>query len=339
MKLTHRDFRPLRRSKYVAQPLKRRPTLRILVLAALGIAVYLKFDSVVNSKLFQNFRQPRRLVDAMLHQGPADSTIAPAAGLAWSPDSSRLDAECGDAIVETCLSRWQSTLGKETIGSLRGVLAKASMQLDAEAAQGFQARFIPVVVSADPLEGLSASLELIRLEIRRGMASLVLERPPGDALAPFCGKQGCLDATPTRMPFARYRITEKTDSATPESNRPPGPMLSLVPLSGPKANPILRGRVVDIPTAMDPGRWVKIYHGANLFSFYRGLSSLGPAIKTGAMIESGEILGQVAANGDSAGILDVRIEKGGILIDPFEFLGIVPEAVAKAPEPETIHAR
>lgn len=338
MKLTHRDFRPLRRSKYVAQPLKRRPTLRILALAAIGIAVYLKFDSVVNSKVFQNFRQPRRLVDAMLHQPPADSAVASAAGLAWSPDSTRLDAECMDSTVENCLKRWQSVLGSEATGALRGILAKASTQLEVEAAHGFEARFVPIVESSDPLEGPPASLELTRLEIRGGKESLVLERTPGNALAPFCGKQGCLDVNPARMPFARYRITETTDSAYPEPNRTPGPMLSLVPLSGLKAKPIQRGRVVEVPAAMEAHQWVKIYHGANLFSFYRGLASLDPAVKTGAMIESGEFLGQVAAIGDSAGVLDLRIEKGGLPVDPFEFLGIVPEAVADVSDPGTLHA-
>jgi hypothetical protein len=339
VKLTHRDFRPLRRSKYVAQPLKRRPTLRILVLAALGIAVYLKYDSVVNSKVFQNLRQPRRLVDAMLHQGPAVAAVPPAEGLAWSADSAQLDAECRDAVVAACLNRWQSSLGPETVGSLRGVLAKASMQLDVDADHGIKARFIRAAETADPLEGPTASLELTRLEIHGGKEILVLEHPPGNATASFCDKQRCLDSNPPRMPFARYRITEKSDSAEPEFPRTPGVILSLVPLDGPKVNPILRGRVVEIPAVMDAGQWVKIYHGANVFSFYRGLSSLGPAIKTGALIESGETLGLVAAVGDSAGVLDLRIEKGGIFIDPMEFLGIAPEAMANAHEPETLHVR
>jgi hypothetical protein len=338
VKLTHRDFRPLRRSKYVAQPLKRRPTLRILVLAALGIAVYLKFDSVVNSKLFQNLRQPRRLVDAMLHQGPV--AAAPAEGLAWSSDSGQVEAECRDTLVTNCLDRWQGSLGPETVGFLRGVLAKASMQLDVDAAHGIRARFIRAVETADDApDGTAPSLELSRLEIHGEKESLVLERPAGAAAAKFCDKQRCLDTNPPRMPFARYRITEKPNPAGGESPASPGAILSLIPLEGSNATPILRGRVVDVPAAWGPDQWVKIHHGADVFSFYRGLSALGPAIKPGAMIEYGETLGQVAAIGDSAGILDVKIEKGGILIDPIEFLGIAPDAVAHASDPETLHAR
>lgn len=339
MKLTHRDFRPLRRSKYVAQPLKRRPTLRILALAALGIAVYLKYDSVVNSKFFQNLRQPRRLVDAMLHQGAVAAGVPAAEGLAWSPDSSQVEAECRDTVVTTCLDRWQAGLGPETIGALRGILAKASMQLDVEAAHGIKARFVRAPETADPQDGPSPSLELIRLEILGGKESLVLEHPAGDPAAPLCDKRRCLDSNPPRMPFARYRVTEKSIPPGQVSQRPPWAILSLMPLDGLEANPILRGRVVEVPAEPGSDHWLKIYHGANVFSYYRGLSNLGPAIKSGAMIESGETLGQVAANGDSAGILDVRIEKAGILIDPREFLGIAPEAVANAPEPETLHVR
>jgi hypothetical protein len=342
VKLTHRDFRPLRRSKYVAQPLKRRPTLRILALAALGIAVYLKYDSVVNSRFFQNLRQPRRLVDAMLpmlYGGAVPAAVPAAEGLAWSADSALVDADCRDTVVTICLDRWQTSLGSETIGTLRGILAKASMQWDVEPAHGIKARFIRALETADPPEGPSPSLELSRLEILGGKESLVLEHPAGDGAAAFCDKRRCLDSNPPRMPFARYRITEKSNPAGPESPRPPGSILSLIPLEGIKANPILRGRVVEVPTESEPDQWLKIYHGADIFSYYRGLSNLGPAIKPGAMIESGETLGQVSANGDSAGVLDVRIEKAGVLIDPREFLGIAPEAVANAPETETLHVR
>lgn len=339
MKLTHRDFRPLRRSKYVAQPLKRRPTLRIVALTAVGIAVYLKFDSVVDSKIFQNLRQPRKLVEAMLHKGPVAAAVSPSAGLTWSADSAQVEAECSDSLIANCLYRWQSSLGAETIGALRGVLAKASMQLEVNADHGFNAHFIPAIETADPQEGPVASLILSRLEISGGSETLVLERPPGNTSAPFCDKRKCLDANPLRMPVARFRVKVKMDPAGTESRLAAGTTLSLIPIDGSNVNPILRGRVVEAPSNPGPDRWVKIYHGADIFSYYGGLSDLGPTIKPGTMIEAGETLGQVAAAGDSSGILDVRIEKGGVFIDPFEFLGVAPQAVATAPEPEILHVR
>lgn len=89
MKLSHRDFRPQRRSKYVVQPPKRRPTLRILLLAVFATLVYLKFDSFVSSKVFQTLAHPKVLVQKIFNRGEVQaaetSPIVPSVKIAVAP--------------------------------------------------------------------------------------------------------------------------------------------------------------------------------------------------------------------------------------------------------------
>ena len=53
MSLSRRDFRPSKRTRFVAGPPRRKPVLRILLLAGFGALVYLKFDSFVASRAFR----------------------------------------------------------------------------------------------------------------------------------------------------------------------------------------------------------------------------------------------------------------------------------------------
>ncbi|GEM_PF-2297176 len=328
MKLTHRDFRPLRRSKYVAQPLKRRPTLRILLLAVIGVTVYLKYDSVVNSKAFRNLRQPRRILDAMLHQDiPPVEASAPGEGLRWSRDSSEVELACPGARIEACLDR-SNSLGREAVGALRADVEKAQVQWQADATKGVKARFVRVPDAADPLTIGASRLELARLEILGTNGSVVLESRPGENGATLCERNRCLDAFQPQPPFARYRETDKTAAEVP--GRRWIPEAGFTSLEGPAAKPILRGRVVEAPANLGPDQWVKIYHGENTFSWYRGFSSLRTGLKPGDLIETQDTLGFVASQGDSAGTLEVRIEKNGLLVDPRGFLGAASKSTVIA---------
>jgi hypothetical protein len=337
VKLTRRDFRPERRSKYVAQPLKRRPTLRIILLAALGVAVYLKYDSVINSKAFRNLRQPRRLVDAMLGKDQPAPPVR-VEGLAWSPDSSAVEADCRMADLEACLGGWQG-LGREPSGALRAEVEKAVVRFGTDASNGVLARFVRAPDAADPLAKGAERLQLVKLELRGAKETRTFERPVASA-ASLCEGERCLDAVRAQAPFARFRSAAFSDleSSDPESAR--APVASLTPLEGAAVRPVLRGRIVEAPADGSPalpGQWVKIYHGENTFSYYRGFASLRPSVRAGAMIEAGDTLGLVAATKDSLRALDVKIEKDGLLVDPYAFLGIGPSALASKAEPD--HAR
>jgi hypothetical protein len=329
VKLTHRDFRPLRRSKYVAQPLKRRPTLRILLLAALGVIIYLKYDTVVRSKAFKSLSEPAKLWHAMLNgEGTAAPAIASGTGLRWSPDSAFLAAECSGSVAAACLESW-SKLGREPVGTLRAVLVKARIQWSADAGNGFRAKFARLVGDDESRDGKSGNLELVQVELRGGTGSVILEQSEGERTGLFCEGEKCLDQRPTQLPFGRVRAEPQSkqpgseDSATGGAQSIEPQSIRLFSLEGSAVKPILPGRVVAVPDSAASNPWMKIYHGENIFSWYRGFSSLRSGIAPGVMIGSGDTLGFVAARGDTAEALDLRIEKDGTPADPFAFLGIV----------------
>ncbi|MDB5104518.1 MAG: hypothetical protein JWP91_2207 [Fibrobacteres bacterium] len=298
--------------------------MRIILLAAIGMAVYLKYDTVVNSNAFRNLRQPRRLVDAMLHKGQAPAAAPlPVPGIVWALDSALVQADCPDGRNEACLDAWQS-LDKEAIGSLRAALEKAGAQWNADSGTGFKATFRRIPDALDPLANAGTLLQLSRLEIGGSKGPLVLERAPGPGPSPLCAHDRCLDAVHPNAPFSRFRNAGNNRAADPGSRVPEA---SLTSLSGLAAKPILRGRLVEAAAEMAPDRWVKIYHGGNTFSWYRGFATLRPGLKPGSMIETGDTLGLVAAKGDTLGTLDIRIEKDGMMVDPFTFLGLQSDSI------------
>jgi hypothetical protein len=340
VKLTHRDFRPLRRSKYVAQPLKRRPTLRILLLAALGLTVYLKYDTVVRSKAFKSLSEPSKLWHAMLREdGALPSPVVSGTGLKWSPDSAFLEAECDGSAAARCLESWNS-LGREPVGTLRAVMEKARIQWNAGAEKGFSAKYARSAAAGEPADGMPSALELIRVELRGSRGAVILERSDVERPTAFClGGEGdkCLDERRTQLPFARTRIgipSPGPDSGGIDGSGAPGIgdveavdgehglVMRIFSLAGPAAKPVLAGRVVAVPDSLISNPWVKIYHGENTFSWYRGFSSLRSGIVPGALIGTDDTLGFVAMRGDTTEALDVRIEQDGIPSDPFGFLGI-----------------
>jgi hypothetical protein len=322
VKISHRDFRPPRRSKYVTQPLKRRPTLRILLLAAIGIAVYFKFDSIVSSKPVRKLSGPGSPFAGLLrmNRGPAESApvpegAAPAAGLRWSADSSILEAVCEAPRANPCLERWHG-LGEEVLGSLRATLAKAGDQWDLRAESGFTAEFRRD--SAQDLAGRAeCALALERLELRNPHGTVEIKPGPGG----MCAKERCLDELRPQAPFARFRhagpATARGDSRTPEA--------TFFPVDGAfAAKPILQGRIVRLPSDSSGG-WLEVYHGGTLFSYYHGLASLKPGLAAGSMVGPEDTLGMMAADSDTSSGLDVKIEKDGLMVDPIGFIGLTAE--------------
>jgi hypothetical protein len=76
--------------------------------------------------------------------------------------------------------------------------------------------------------------------------------------------------------------------------------------------------------AASGGEWMKIYHGENIFSYYRGFAQVRPGLKTGSRVDTHDTLGLVAARGDTLEGLQVRIEKDGLMVDPLAYLGLPP---------------
>lgn len=321
MKLSHRDFRPPRRSKYVTQPPKRRPTLRILLLGLIGLAVYLKFDAVARLPFWDTVKHPRAWLDAHLHAGAAAPAPPAPVALRLSGDSLSAEAECPSAAA-VCLTAG-FPLGAEAAGSLREVLAKAEAQLGADAGTGFLATFAR---GKDAAAGDTA-WSPVRIELR-GARPMILDRK-GPA---WCAAGKCLDETRPQAPLAAFRAVAAHALALPRAVDP-----GLEALEWPEARfaaqadapvrPVLRGRVVDLPAPGDSADWIKLHHGRNLFSYYRGLARIDSAVRVGAMVEPGATLGWTAP--ESAAV-DLRVEADGRPLDPLAFLGL---------NAETAHAR
>lgn len=331
MKLVHRDFRPPRRSRYVAQPLRRRPTLRILLLAAVGLAVYHKYDSFVTSAFFGKLVHPLRLLDSLRESGNAAAPTelhTRGAGLSWSRDSAYLEATCTDAATEVCLEAWNG-LGSGEAGRLRALLNKAGAALGLGPLSGFTARYRRIPPVFDAVSGMGPELELDRVLLRSSTDSTLLTRAAGDRPG-FCAGKTCLDEIRPLPPFAGFVLAgagESPPSAADAKDRLVGASLS--PLGGNAFQSILKGRIVDLSVAADQaaaGNRMKIYHGKNTFSYYSGFASMRAGLGVGSLVGPGDTLGFMPGNGDSTGALGIGIEKDGLMVDPLAFLGLADSA-------------
>lgn len=292
--------------------------MRILLLAAIGVAVYLKFDTVVSSTAFQKLHRSGEALSALFAKGESPAEPASlAAGLRWAADSGAVEAECGSAKIDSCLDRW-SGLGEDALGTLRASLQKAEAQWDVVAAGGFTARFQRLAGDADLLNPGGTVLSLARLDVRGAKGDVYLSRAPGGSAAPLCAAERCLDALHPRPPFARFRRNGPAPAADPSEARIPEAAFS--PLEASAAKPILRGRVVELPSGGTG--WMKLYHGGNLFSYYRGFTRVRPGLSAGSMVNAEDTLGQVIPGEDTLAGLELRIEKDGLMVDPVAYLGL-----------------
>jgi hypothetical protein len=339
VKLSHWDFRPSRRSKYVSPPPRRRPTLRILILAAFGILVYLKFDSFLASRAFLYLRHPGWVREVFARYFPGETRPGPSAfpgRWLWSGDSSQVELICESDPVDVCLEPFPP-LGPEKMAFLRSLIYKARVQLDIPSLSGFSA----VLQKKSPEVAYPGqapdSLELERLELRSSVAGLNHagqghwvfsaytsgSARTGSDIRYCMADKRCLDDFRPALPFGRL---QRLESAREES----GPALHLIPWREPVFRPILPGRIVETPYAGARGNRVKLYHGRNIFSYYRNFAALKPGLVAGDFLEDGDTLGFVSGEGDSLRHLSLQIEKDGVLVDPGDFLGLHPDSAKVA---------
>jgi hypothetical protein len=327
VKFSHRDFRPPRRSKYVGRPIKRWPTLRILLLGLFGLAVYLKFDTVARLPIWKTARHPGAWITTRFHP-PAPPPLRSPVVLAWDPDSNRVKADC-PAATAACLDAG-FPLGPEPAGQVRAALGKAHSRWQTRTEGGFAATFARVAEPGATDTGWS----LRRLEIRDTPRDLVLEKDSAAGGNAFCAEGRCLDDMAPHAPLTAYLYARPWPWAMPAFDPglplPDAPAARFTAPGGAGVHPILRGQVVSVPPQGDTAGWLELHHGRNLFSYYRGLARLGASVRAGAMLEPGDTLGWMG--GDSAR-LDLRIESAGTALDPLAFLGLPASAE------ETPHGR
>ncbi|MEO7778083.1 MAG: hypothetical protein ABIY63_11180 [Fibrobacteria bacterium] len=267
--------------------------------------------------------------------------------LQWAADSTYAEAECQSPRFDSCLASLDG-MEPEALGSLRAALQKLALQWNLNDAGGYNARFTRSQAGADLLNPSGTALELSRLELRPGRRApaevgsdhgaprqesrmsgmLVLNKSqmPGETRETLCAGSECLDATHPLPPFSHFR-----NIAVAFTDASRIPQADFLPIAGTAAKAVLPGRIVEFPS--DPGKeWMKIYHGANIFSYYRGFTRMRPGRKNGSLVNAQDTLGFVEApDAEEGGItvtdetergLEVRIEKDGLFIDPLAWLGL-----------------
>ena len=299
--------------------------MRILVLLAFGGLVYFKFDAFVSSRAFHSLSHPRAawtaLRAAWTWGGPAAASLP---GPAWSPDSAGARWECPGGDLEACLRGWRD---EAAAGRLRALVHKARAQLQIPADGPLAATLVRR--DNDP-KASGEGLFPVTLEIRNGKDTWSLREAP-EGSGRFCTPHfagpvdGCLDARHPAAPFARFRRLDETGAA-------PAGELTLAPLDGPSFHAVLPGRIMAMPAPGSDARHseVKLYHGGNLFSLYRGFARLRPGLAMGSFLAGGDTLGFVGAEPDAR--LTLAVEQDGMPLDPAAFLGAAEPA-------EDAHAR
>ncbi|MBW8887154.1 MAG: hypothetical protein JF616_05275 [Fibrobacteres bacterium] len=297
------------------------------MLGLLALVVYLKFDSVARLPFWKTFRHPGEWISTRMRQRTPASAPSPV-DLDWAHDSSHVNAVCPVAPSQ-CLGTG-FPLGPEPAGQVREILGKAEAQWQARAGTGFAAGF----ARSQDLASSEPRWELERLELRGEAKPMVLEKDPSRGGAAFCVNGRCLDDIHPHPPIASFRSMRVKNLPTPsfDPGFPAGasPEALFSAANGTGVLPVLPGRIVAVPAEGDTAGWLKLHHGRNLFSYYRGFARMGTSVRPGAMLEPGDTLGWIG--GDSAAV-ELRIESGGMALDPLAFLGLPARAE------ENVHGR
>jgi hypothetical protein len=347
VRLSHWDFRPKRRSRFVAVgsaagrsgSLWKRPGLRIFVLGAFGVLVYLKYDDFVQSALLQSLNRPGELWKTGVEK--VRSRIAPPPPAqyrgAYSADSLAREWSCTASEGISCISLW-SGLEEEEKGRIRAMVGKARLAWGAPETSGVSAlfrRFSPMSSREGslPLESAEMSsredgkpwrLSRIRLDWPQGGLTVAPYIHP-DGTERLCRVQSGMrgDCLGIRRPRPPLKVSQ---SPAPSLERPP--TLDFAAPAGEIVHPILPGRVAALPA--DSDGWLKLHHGGSLFSYYAGLEHAGTGLDVGAPVRADDTLGRARVPDSSAAApitLRLRIERDGSPVDPVAFLGLESDSL------------
>lgn len=318
MRLSHWDFRPKKRRKYVvagsvedrSAPPRKRLTLRILLLVTFGVLVYWKYDSFIRSPLAQTLLHPeslwRKTTDLLSIPTAATSVATPAE---TSADSLWMRWTCASPKQDSCVEAWIGLESAEK-GRLRALLWKTRLRGNLPEPDSFSVAYRrnsrviddPEASAAEEAEAdlaTVASWRLDHVKLAAGGRTLTLSSPVKDAgTESFCAREDrapgdsiflCLDMPAPQPPLAQANQPRLIQE------RPP--VISFLPVGNRPVHPVLPGMVTDLPTA--GGGWLKVHHGGTLFSYYSGFTVLSPGMQAGSQVDIGDTLG-FAGSPDSA---------------------------------------
>lgn len=310
MKIKHADFRPAKRPRYVpsGRAPRKFPLIRILVLIALGVFVYTRFETLwtVASDTLNPVKVWHKVTAPLFGAADADPQgVRPV----WSQDSSRVTFHCPRGLDAACCQ--SLTAVDETLcGTAGAVLEKArwrgtlARSLTAERPLHLDAR---AVVS--DLGVWSHELAGVRGDDPSGPFAY---RRAAGADAWCDGRRGCLTRATARAPLAEGRLALPPAGTDPVRG---GATLVYWLAATPRVRAILPGRVtgVDSSGGGSAGVIVRVHHGMELYAAY-GPITPATGVTPGALVKTGSYLGDAPA---AAGgfRLAMSVRQGGQPVD------------------------
>ncbi len=329
MEFSKWDFRPRQRQRFVRKPGRKIPFLRILLLLALGWALYWQFDNLISASWVSRFKVSLfSLFSPQLSASPSE--VAPLRQ-DWSPDSTRLDLRCPEAEKARCVI-YLDSLHPGLGTALHALHEKIRMKVYGEesislssARFRWKSRFPgsvrdfpwPVSVTMQCKQATEV-FTLKGAESNNASATLEEFLAQRDYCSP---RHGCLRERKTAMPV-RAPKEFKFQPAGSELLDRQGISLLIKGEASPTVHSALPGKLVDIRAEENGGFAAKVYHGRSLFTYYGSLSRLHVDLKIGNALEPRDTLGFVdTANGQPL-FMAFSAEEAGRFVDPSAFLNI-----------------
>ena|GEM_PF-3758113 len=330
MRLSHADYRPGKRPRFVPSgpPRRKFPLIRIVLLLALGVFVYAKFDDLWNG--VRSVANPVTLWNKITGSGEATasgSVDGKAGRLIWSADSSRVSLECAGGLTKDCCEH----LGRADAGlcqATKALLEKARWK-------GALTRTVatrPLRIEARAVVGDLGEwgYELAGLNGRDGAGHFGFRRAAGSQA--WCdARRGCLRASTARAPLLDGHLVRDAAGGPPETVRA-GTTFVKWSSGSPRVRAVLPGRVAKVtPFGSDTSAvTVMVYHGAELYVSYGPLRPV-TGVKPGALVKAGSYLGDARGTTAEGGYaLNVGLRQAGRPVDAVAFWGL-PEFGSESP--------
>jgi hypothetical protein len=317
VRLSHADFRPGKRPRYVpsGSPRRKLPLIRIALLLGLGFLVYTGFDEYWPR--LRDSVQPAALWARAFGSGAPAATLA----AAWSGDSSRITLECPRGLTGACCEALRPA-GPDLCGEAAALMTKArrkgAIRVGARQEGTLQLEARAVVSDLGDW-----GFQLSGLRGRDGAGVFLFRRAAGAAA--WCdAARGCLREPAPRAPLAGGLLREEP-GAGPRWTAP-----------GAQVRAVLPGRVAAVTKARD-GMRVRVYHGRELYTDYGPLTPAA-GVKSGALVKAGSHLGNAPGAGGEGHTLTVRVRQAGLNVDPAAFWNVNGNAGARAEAGTPLHA-
>lgn len=283
--------------------------IRIVLLLALGLFIYTRFDSLWT--VVRETAKPLAVWNKV--RTPGTTKTVSSAALAWSDDSSRVTVNCPRGLDAACCENL-NTVDRGLCGSARALLGHArwrgALKLSREAAAERPQQWDARATVSDLGDW---GYELAGARGRDDAGSFAYRR---SASGSWCEpKRGCLTpalkSARAREPLVDGRLV---DFGGADVVRGGATVVTWVS-SSPRVRAVLPGRVValeplDAEAKASPRVNVRVYHGAELYATY-GPVAAAAGVEPGALVKAGSWLGDLAPGRAGGYVLTMGLRQAG----------------------------